>query len=577
MNVLFKKRIGNLAAVSSILLMLFFFNNCNSRLESTASSPPGADSNSGSTTGLCEDELKNLYARSWHQFLKTNCAICHSNGPGKGRFANADVNIAYDEFTQIGYSKISSNAVNPAHNAPYSGVQHTEAINTLKVEWQTGVLENAKCSGATTDVSPVSQAEKITLRTTDALIGLTKDGDKKVLIWTVNSDLQRVKGTEAPPNIAGAKIAITVTRHKNSAGATYYDFTAPTLFDAAVDVRVQGIFINLNGFLLKYPTTFSYVDKNIRQNSKNDLSGLLSFGSLATPKAVVPTDTVSLSFIDISQVSLPPLPPPVTVNLLSAKVLVVPKNTEFHDFTIALSSPAVEPVIVTISENNDLCGTAITYTNANTQFKTVSPTCLKEVHDVVCPSGSCSAAAKEFGRAKSVVGTTWNRFDWDYKFPVNTVSFNIGESTKTLRVYFSKDIRLEKNRVLTFDITSVLGLVVVGSNKTTSFVLNKFDNPTPNANILTLTELMNESAGILGQNCVKCHNSAKIAGGYDMTNYDWMIKNRVVVPNDVNSKMYVRMHDTGASLVKPMPFDGFLPAAMILEVEHWLLNGALNN
>lgn len=569
----------------AFVVMVVFFNNCKGSsdgalelqgLSADSTSGDGSGSGSGST-GLCEQDLKNLYARGWQKFLKTNCAICHSNGPGKGRFANTDLDIAYPDFMSIGFTKVSSNAVSPTHNPPYSGVQNTEAVNTLKVEWQTGLLENAKCTGDSSALPTETQAQKITLKTNEQAIGLVNDGDKKVISWTINSDITRVAGAAAAPNIPGGKIAITVTRLKNSSGATYYDFSLPTVYGATVDTRVQGIFINMNGYLLGYPTTFSYVDKSVRKGSLNDITGLISIGTLVAPKAILPTDMVSLSFIDITQVTLPPAPAAVTVNLVNAKNVVVPKGTDFIDLTLALSAPATEPVVVTVAENGDLCGTAAIYTNSNTLFKTVSASCLPDVYNTVCPSGTCSSAAKEFGRAKSNIGATWNRFDWDYKFPTNSVTFGIGDSAKTLRVTFSKNIRHEKNRVLTFDITTVLGTVVIGANKTTNLIINKYDNPVPAGNILTLAELMNEGSGILGQNCVKCHNSAKLAGGYDMTDYDWMIRNRVVVPNDVTSKMYVRMHDSGNSLVKPMPFDGFLPAPLVLEVERWLLNGALNN
>jgi len=573
-----------ISAAAIGVVMLLFFNNCKGKSDGAielqslgASTSDSTTGNGGTGSGLCEQDLKNLFDRGWHKFLQTNCAICHSNGPGKGRFANSDLNIAYTDFMAVGFTKVSNNAVSPTHNPPYSGVQNTEAVNTLKVEWQNGLTENAKCTGDTSLLPVESQADKISLKTSEQVIGLAKDGDKKVITWTINSDLTRVKGTDPLPNIPGGKIAITVTRLTNSSGATYYDFSVPTLYGASVDTRVQGIFVNLNGFLLNYPTTFSYVDKSIRQGSMNDVTGLISIGTLVAPKVILSTDTVSLSFINITQVILPPPPAPITVSLVNATTTVVPKGTDYVDVTVALSAPAAEPVVVTLTENNDLCGTAATYNNSNTLFKTISSTCLKDVYDFVCPGGSCVAAAKDFGRAKSNIGTTWNRFDWDYKFPVNSVTFNVGESSKSVRVTFSKNIRYEKNRLLTLDISSALGSVVLGAKKTANFVINKYDNPVPNDSILTFSELMDPQSGILGQNCVKCHNSATLAGGYDMTDYDWMIRNRVVIPNDITSKMYARMHDTGNSLLKPMPFDGFLPAPQVLEVERWLLNGALNN
>jgi len=567
-------------------LLVLFFNNCRGKSESalvldgTTSSSKSADNASGigATGTLCEQDIKNLYDRGWHQFLQTNCAICHTNGPGKGRFANKDLDIAYTEFMQVGYVKVGNNAVSSTHNPPYSGVQHTQTVNELKLEWQKGLQDYATCTGDKSVIPAENLTEKISLKTTDLQLGLEKDGDKKVLTWTLNSDLTRVKGTDALPNIPGGKISITVTRLKNASGFTYYTFSSPTLYGASVDTRIQSIFINMNDYLLNYPTTFSRIDKSIRNGSANDLTGLISTGSLVAPKVVLPSDRISLSFIDITAVTLPPPPPPIVVTLAESLVRVVPTGTASMDVTISLSNPAQEPVVVTLSENTDLCGVAATYVNSNTLFKDLDSSCLPDVFNAVCPNGTCADPAdKTFGRARSVIGTTWNRYDWDYKFPVNTVTFNVGETSKVLKVLLSTDVRHEKNRLLTLDISAVLGSVNIGANKTQHFVIQKSQNPLPSEDVLAFTELMNPNSGILGQNCVKCHNSSINAGGYDMTDYQMMIDKKVLVPGDVSSKMYVRMHPTPEFLAKPMPQDGFLTQDLILEVQKWLLDGAKNN
>ena len=88
--------IGFLLASSSLVLMLAF-NNCKGEqainLGSEAAPKDGSFSGSmDEVTGtLCEQDIKRFYSRNWHNFTKTNCASCHSNGPGKGRFANANV------------------------------------------------------------------------------------------------------------------------------------------------------------------------------------------------------------------------------------------------------------------------------------------------------------------------------------------------------------------------------------------------------------------------------------------------------------------------------------------------------
>lgn len=573
--------------VASFAVMVLFFNNCKGKtegalnLDEMAAGSASDGQGSGATGTLCEQDIKNLYARGWHEFLKTNCTVCHSNGPGKGRFAAADLNVAFEEFQAVGYVKVGNNAVNTAHNPPYSGVQHTQVVNEMKVEWQKGLQDYAACTGDGSVIPQESQIEKISLKTVAKALGTANDGVPTPITFDLNTEISRVAGTEALPSVPGARFTIYVTRLKNAGGFTYYSFSSPKIHGATVDVQVEGIFINLNGFLLNYPTTFSYVNKGVRSGSTNtgvgDVSGLISTGSLVAPKVILPTDTVSVSFINITRTTLPPPPPPITVNIAGARTVVVTPGTSYIDVSLSLSAAAVEPVVVTLAENNDLCGTAVTLINSNTFFRPLSSSCLASVYSTICPSGSCSSAVLEFGRARSVTGATYNRFDWDYKFPVNSVTFNPGETTKTLRVTFSTDVRYERNRVLTFDIASVLGSVNLGTNTTVNYVINKYNNPVPDPDILTFSQLMAPNSGILGQNCVKCHNSTDNAGGYDMTDYQLMLARRVLIPRDVSSKMYVRMHPTPEFLAKPMPQDGFLEQPKILEVEKWILDGARNN
>lgn len=579
-----RKKFWLYGVFTSMGLLMLFFNNCKGSSEQAIilqSQAPSSAANSTNPTNingtLCEQDIKNLYARGWQKFLITNCQTCHSNGPGKGRFAHADTNIAYAEFEEVGYVKISNNAISTSHNPPYTGIQHTQAVNDLKLEWQMGLQDYAKCTGTDTTVTQESQASKITLKSTAQTIGLANDGDKQVFTWTINSDLTRIAGSEALPNIPNGKFSITVNRYKNSSGFTYYTFTSPTIHGATVDTHIEGIFIRLNGLLLNYPTTFSYINTNVRSGTANDLSGLISTGGLVAPKLVLPTDQVEISFINIAPTVLPAPAPPLSVNLLGSKTTIVPKGTSFIDLSIGLSAAASEPIIVTLSENNNLCGTASTLVNSNTLFKVVSSTCLPDIYNVVCPGGTCATEVKNFGRARSDVGATYKRYDWDYKFPVNSVTFKVGETSKTLRVYFSKDIRYEQNRVLTLDIASTFGPVNIGANKNVNYIINKYDNPVPSGAYLTFSELMNPNSGILGQNCTACHNSKDLAGSYDMTDYDLMIANQVLIPGDVNSKMFLRMNPTPDYLGKPMPLDGFLTPDKRLEVQLWIQAGAPNN
>lgn len=572
----------------SFTVILLFFNNCKGNTETALQldQSSGAISDnlgSGATGTLCEKDIQNLYARGWQVFLKQNCAVCHANGPGKGRFANSDLKIAYGDFEAVGYTKVSANAVNSSHNPPYSGIQHTQSVNELKVEWQKGLQDYATCTGTAVDVPVETQIEKITLRSKPVALGAADDGVATPITIDLNTDITRIKGTQPLASVPGAKFTINVTRLKNAGGFSYYTFSSPKIFGSTVDIQIEGIFISVNGFKLTYPTTFSFVNKGIRAGSTNtaigDTSGLVSTGSLVVPKVILPTDTVTISFINITKVTLPPPPPPVTVNVTSGNAVVVTPGTAYADISITLSMAASEPILVTFEVDNDLCGTAATTPNSNTLFKTISPTCLPAVYEAICPGGACAAAAKDFGRAriKKPVDTAYNRYDWDYYLPTASVTFANGESTKTIRVYFSRDVRAEQNRVVTLNIVNVLGEVIVGANKSVNFIINKYMNPMPDPEILTFAQLMNIQTGVLGQNCVKCHNSRDTAGGYDMTDYEMMINRRVLVPRDISSKMYVRMHPNPEFLAKPMPQDGFLESPKILEVEKWILDGAKNN
>jgi hypothetical protein len=572
----------------SCAVLVLFFNNCKGKsdgtlqLDSSSFSNSTENQGSGATGTKCEQDIKNLYARGWQQFLKTNCTTCHSNGPGKGRFANADLETAYNEFQQAGYTKVARNAVNSSHNPPYTGVQHIQKANELKLEWLKGLQDFAKCTGDASYIPEALQIEKITLKTkTPKVIGAADDGVAIPITFDLNTDLIRTNGTDPLPSLPGGKFTIYVTRLKNAGGFSYYTFSSPKIHNATVDSYIEGIFININGLLLNYPTTFSFVKQNIRRGTTNDnmgdLSGLISTGSLVAPKVILPTDTLTISFIDIKKVDLPPPPPPSLVNFLGSSTVVVTPGTNYIDMALQLSNAAAEPIVVTVSEENNLCGTVVGLTNSNTQFAVASATCLPEVYNTVCPGNGCNDAAKKFGRARSVQGATYNRFDWDFKMPADSVTFGTGESVKTLRIYFSKDIRYEENRVLSFNIDTILGKATIGTNKTVNYVINKYLNPIPDPNILTFSQLMNTQSGILGQSCVKCHNSTDTAGGYNMTDHQMMVDRKVLIPGDRNSKMYVRMHPTPEFLAKPMPQDGFLTQPKVLEVEKWILDGAKNN
>lgn len=206
-------------------------------------------------------------------------------------------------------------------------------------------------------------------------------------------------------------------------------------------------------------------------------------------------------------------------------------------------------------------------------------TCYPEVKAAICPTNDASCLEKlNVYRARSVVGSSYNRYDWDFKLENTSFVYFPGESKKTFRVYFSQDIRKEGTRLLTLQLSIGTSGVSAGAISEVHYIFDKLVNPDPPFGVATFTELMNPMSGILGTRCLECHNSTKLEGGYDMSNYALMIQKGVLIPNDPNSKMYMRMNpNNNQQNLRPMPLNGFLETQLTREVERWILNGALNN
>lgn len=86
----------------------------------------------------------------------------------------------------------------------------------------------------------------------------------------------------------------------------------------------------------------------------------------------------------------------------------------------------------------------------------------------------------------------------------------------------------------------------------------------------TFTQLTNS---VFAQNCNSCHSGGNPAAGLDMTNYDEMLNQFIVIPFSTNgSEVYKRMTDAN----NPMPPSGLLPEAAQNNVRDWVRDGAPN-
>lgn len=570
-----------------MIVIMFGYNNCGQQFKTESNMSllsSGTSSGLGLTGYLCEDQLINLFSSGYHPFLQQNCALCHLNGPGKGRFANSDILAAFTDFNQIGYTKVSDNAINAGHNPPYSGPQHTQKINELRLEWQKGQEDYNKCKGVS--ANPVSEEieDVVTLETTpiqipNMNISTATMRDEKQIVWNdLQSQLNIIKSrVTAVPIISNAtnkaKFGILVAKNQTSGGEPYYTFRSPTIYDANTDIHIKGIHVKINGRLQKYPTTFKFVDIGIYAKSKNDISGLISTGSMVIPGVFFPEDTVSFVFEVIEPTVLPPPALPPVINLGASTIRTVGRRS-YLDIPVNLSKTVSSPETVSVSiDTTPLCGapTSESIVTVNTT------TCRPDFYNQMCANSACSADDKLFSRARSSVGTSYNRFDWDYKIINNSATFSVGELTKTISIEISNDIRHEANRALTVQIENLSAGLMLGTTTSITKVLVKSKNPIAPA--ASFSAMMNPSTGILGKNCVACHNSRDRNGNYDMTNYEDMIAKGVIIPGDVTSKMYRRMDKNDANLegLTSMPLTGYLPSLEVNIVKSWILNGAKND
>jgi mono/diheme cytochrome c family protein len=111
-------------------------------------------------------------------------------------------------------------------------------------------------------------------------------------------------------------------------------------------------------------------------------------------------------------------------------------------------------------------------------------------------------------------------------------------------------------------------------------VFDKISKPTPVAGSIRFQDLMAPGTGILVTNCIKCHNSDKHEGGYDITNYEEMIANSVLVPGSTSSKMYQRISPSDPQYMNlsPMPLQpGAISTDEVRSIKQWIEEGALNN
>lgn len=579
--------------------LLFSYNNCSpnksgEETSQSSSAPLILSSGSCTSTGPCEDQLMRFYNSGYQPFLVQNCATCHSTGPGKGQFAHSNLCTSYPDFMQVGYSKVSSNALSDSHNPPYSGPQHLQTVNELRLSWIKALSEYDACTGGTGSSSNnLSLAERAQFTLGNKTIPAMNDNEERRLEFNL-TQITALKALSVP-SLPNARFSVMIKKEVKGTNKVYV-VHSPKIYNSTVDIHIKGLFTKINGRYVQYSTNFRFIDNSIRAGTleSDATNSLLSTGALIIAGVMSPTDQVGFDMELIEPTVIPPPPPPVQMTINSADAILA-SNSGFVDLQINLNRASSEVISFTLNADTaPICGSGTENTTVNIN----NSTCLPSVYDVLCPGGSCAANALSVARARSTAasGNPFSRFDWDYKFGNTSMVFAVGETTKTIRVFLSKDIRHEANRILTLRIERGLGNTVLGKSSV-NVVFNKRKNPVPGPTEVTYSMLMNANNGILKINCNSCHNSdeARQQGGFDIADYDLMVSRGVLQPGQdsrtVNpttglvtkifaSKMFKRMNvqDPSNSGLTPMPRDGYLDYdTEISTVERWILNGAKNN
>lgn len=548
------------------LVLALFFNNCGKgrSAESSSESAASANVNTYNAADICSEEDINVFSRGYHIFLSQTCKNCHISGPGKGTFASPDLATAFAGFNQLGYDKISQYAVSNNHNPPYTGSQNLEVINSYRLQWQTYQAEKSKCgTGGTTTTTTSTISDVFTPEfetTTQAIPPITGTTsttkingtdvttttyDRKTITWDLNSSLVSLNGKPLP-NLSGVQLTVTVTGFQIPTGETAYLITLPTLKVGGNSVEVKGMNFRINGFPVNYATTFKRIDVIAYLGTTQ----LLSPGSLVAVGPLGQQDTLAVQFGDLQIVNVAAPPPPPSVQFSVASMTIQPSQLGYTNkvtIQVQVTGDNVDPISVPVNV----------------------------VDDSKYPTGEKPAV--------SIVGIGQNRFDWDYKFDPKTptsLNFSPNQKTASFNIIFSDDLRDDVDKVLRLSLGTPLG-ATLGAQWILVISLPDY-NPAPSSSAPTFAQLMNPKSGVLGLNCVKCHNSVQLQGGYDMTDYEGMKTKGIIVPGDLDPnhhKMYRRMNADDPNLegLQSMPLDGFLPRDQVDLVNQWILNGAKNN
>lgn len=535
-----------------------FFNNCSTEHMTTEQASVVQEINFLPCSFKSEQEL---YTETYWAFVRKNCSSCHTErGEGKGAFASSKPDVAYNAFSVVGYEMISDYAVGRGHNRPpYTTPDHEPDILILGDQWIKGLQNIEACKSGSGGVDPTPVDEDLRIETygkgINAFTGPVNNGTI-TLTWNLPDDLQDREGAVTLPQIPGSTLTIKVRRILLGAKPAYEIFE-PTVSipqSANFDIKIRSLLVKLNGRLIKNQTTFRYVDEEVRRGENHRLAP----GSMLVDGALSEYDVIGLSIGSLTRETLEPLPPKPTISFAQSEIVVnetivagqTTSDMNVVRVDVTLSEPYPQYVTATV---------AVITTAAPQGTALLKPRCCMTI------------------RNDADDNIQVNNWDWDYSLDSLAVVFEPGQVTKTIAIKLSNDQRYENlPEILRLRFNTVINAKTEAVGQLVKITVNDDDANITDERIITFSKLMATNGGVLRNYCLKCHNSVDNRGGYNLSDYDLMIENGVLIPGSAASMMFRRM-DSIIPGLRPMPLTGLLSSEERRKVESWILRGAKND
>lgn len=124
------------AAMGTSIVM---FQNCGVNFSAQGGSKLGGSGNFASLGSPCLDQLRTVYASTYHPFYVANCNGCHSNAHG-----SRDLNVSFTTFMTYPTSVIDMKAVT-GHGGNTLGPHIQPLIDAFKPAWKAGETQYMAC------------------------------------------------------------------------------------------------------------------------------------------------------------------------------------------------------------------------------------------------------------------------------------------------------------------------------------------------------------------------------------------------------------------------------------------------